>query len=124
MGRKLLKIPIIAAGGIGDARGFLGALVMGADAVCFGTAILPTKECPGSESYKNRVLMQNIFDEDFHKKIFNIDYKEIAIGSMASGHIEKSISINEFTRNIIDSAEKIIKKKYRFDTKNSIFYNS
>ena len=42
MARKLLRVPVIAAGGIGDARGFLAALSMGAEAVCFGTAIIPT----------------------------------------------------------------------------------
>ena len=34
----------------------------------------------------------------------------IIMGAFA-GHIEKTISVNEFIRNVIDSAEKIIKKK-------------
>jgi len=111
MARALLQVPIIAAGGIGDARGFLGALAMGAEAVCFGTAILATKECPAPESYKNKIITQNIFDEDFHKKIFDFDYRDIAIGSMASGHIDRSTSVKEFINNIINIAEKILNNR-------------
>ena len=108
MARKLLKIPIIAAGGIGDARGFLGALAMGADAVCFGTAILTTKECPAPEAYKRKITSQDIFDQDYHKKIFDFNHRDITVGGMASGHIEKSISIDEFIRDIIENAEKAL----------------
>ncbi|MFX1393127.1 MAG: NAD(P)H-dependent flavin oxidoreductase [Promethearchaeota archaeon] len=111
MARELLQIPIIAAGGIGDARGFLGALAMGAEAVCFGTAILTTKECTAPESYKNKIILQNIFDEDFHKKIFDFDYRDIAIGSMASGHIDRSISIKKFINNIIKMSQKILNNR-------------
>ena len=67
MAKKLLKVPVIAAGGIGDARGFLAALSMGADAVCFGTAIIPTKESPASDSWKKALITQDIFDEKFYK---------------------------------------------------------
>jgi len=42
---KKLGIPIIAAGGIGDARGFLGALALGADAVQLGSVFCAAKEC-------------------------------------------------------------------------------
>lgn len=49
---KQLKIPVIAAGGIGDARGFMAALAMGAEAVYLGTAFMATKECPISERHK------------------------------------------------------------------------
>ena len=69
MARRLIKVPLIAAGGIGDARGFLAALAMGADAVCFGSAIMATKESPASETWKKQVLHQDIFDEKFYKKI-------------------------------------------------------
>ena len=49
---RQIKCPVIAAGGIGDAHGFLAALAMGADAVYMGTAFMATKECPISERHK------------------------------------------------------------------------
>jgi nitronate monooxygenase len=49
---KKIKIPIIAAGGIGDARSFLAALVMGAEGVYMGTAFMATKECPITMRHK------------------------------------------------------------------------
>ena len=52
----LLEIPVIAAGGIGDARGFLAALVMGAEAVYMGTAFMATRECPIPERHKQALV--------------------------------------------------------------------
>jgi NAD(P)H-dependent flavin oxidoreductase YrpB (nitropropane dioxygenase family) len=49
---KHIKIPIIASGGIGDARTFLGALALGAEGIMMGTAFMATKECPISERFK------------------------------------------------------------------------
>ncbi|MDO8288585.1 MAG: nitronate monooxygenase family protein [Parvibaculum sp.] len=41
----MVKVPVIAAGGIGDARGIAAAFMLGADAVQLGTAYLVTPEC-------------------------------------------------------------------------------
>lgn len=41
-----VKIPVIAGGGIGDARGFVAALALGAEGVIMGTRFMATKECP------------------------------------------------------------------------------
>jgi len=49
---RQLKVPLIAAGGIADAHGFMAALMMGAEAVYMGTAFMATKECPISEKHK------------------------------------------------------------------------
>jgi NAD(P)H-dependent flavin oxidoreductase YrpB (nitropropane dioxygenase family) len=54
--KRQLKVPVIAAGGIGDARGFLGALGMGADAIMMGTAFMATKECPLKEAAKEALV--------------------------------------------------------------------
>ncbi len=109
IGKKLLNIPIIAAGGFGDARGFLAALTMGAEAVCFGTAIMATKECPAPESFKNRLINQDIFDEEYYKQIYHFQLKDKSIWSPASGHSEKILSMEEFMREIIGGAVDILK---------------
>lgn len=47
-----LNIPVIAGGGIADARGFMAALSLGAEAVVMGTRFLATKECPAHANFK------------------------------------------------------------------------
>src|SRR3990172_10138447 len=51
-----IRIPVIAAGGIGDARGFMAALAMGAEAAYLGTAFIATQECPVSNRYKQIIV--------------------------------------------------------------------
>jgi len=109
MAKRLLKIPIIAAGGIGDARGFLAALAMGADAVCFGTAIMATEECGAPQSYKKKLIKQDIFDLEYYKKIFHFQLKDKSIWSPAAGHIKEIIPLKSFIGNIISDAEKILR---------------
>ena len=41
-----LKIPVVAAGGIGDSRGFVAALALGAEAICMGSRFIVTQEAP------------------------------------------------------------------------------
>ncbi|MFX0032535.1 MAG: NAD(P)H-dependent flavin oxidoreductase [Candidatus Hodarchaeota archaeon] len=109
MAKEMLKIPIIAAGGIGDSRGFLAALAMGADAVCFGTAILATEECSIPNSYKKKLINQDIFDENYYKQIYHFQLKDKSIWSPAAGHIKKVMSLKNFIENIISEAENILK---------------
>jgi len=109
MGKKLLKIPIIAAGGIGDSRGFLSALLMGAEAVCLGTALMGTKECPVSEKIKNKWLHQDIFSKEFHEKIYLYNTKNFMAPSTAIGHCNKIVSLKEFIDDLMKGAEDILK---------------
>jgi nitronate monooxygenase len=51
-----VKIPVIAAGGIGDARGLVAALALGAEGVLIGTRFMLTKECPLHPQIKQRLL--------------------------------------------------------------------
>jgi enoyl-[acyl-carrier protein] reductase II len=51
-----VKIPVIAAGGIGDARGFVAALALGACGVQIGTRFLATYESGISAVMKGKIL--------------------------------------------------------------------
>ncbi|MDY6879699.1 MAG: nitronate monooxygenase [Desulfatiglans sp.] len=51
-----LEIPVVAAGGICDARGFLAAMALGAEGVEVGTRFLVTHECPAPDFFKQAIL--------------------------------------------------------------------
>ncbi|XKE93724.1 nitronate monooxygenase family protein [Metaplanococcus flavidus] len=52
-----VSIPVIASGGIGDGRGLMAALALGAEGVEMGTRFIATKECVhASEAYKDALV--------------------------------------------------------------------
>lgn len=57
-----VDIPVIAAGGIADGRGFAAALMLGAQGVQIGTRFLVAKECQVHQNYKDRVLKASDID--------------------------------------------------------------
>ena len=52
----LVDVPVIAAGGIGDARGVIAALALGADAIQLGTAFLTCEESGASDVHREALL--------------------------------------------------------------------
>ncbi|GGA29528.1 NAD(P)H-dependent flavin oxidoreductase [Psychrobacillus lasiicapitis] len=53
---KHVKIPVLAAGGIGDGKGLAAALMLGASGVQIGTRLIVTKEAPFHDVYKENLL--------------------------------------------------------------------
>lgn len=51
-----VNIPVIAAGGIADGRGFIAALALGACGVQIGTRFICASECTAHENYKKAIL--------------------------------------------------------------------
>lgn len=51
-----VNIPVIAAGGIGDARQVVAAFALGAKGVQVGTVLLATEECPVHQNYKEMII--------------------------------------------------------------------
>jgi len=51
-----VNIPVIAAGGIGDSRGYKAALSLGAEGVQVGTRFIASKECIAHINYKDIVV--------------------------------------------------------------------
>jgi len=51
-----VNVPVIAAGGIGDARGLVAALALGAQGVQMGTRFIATADCPVPADYKQAIV--------------------------------------------------------------------
>lgn len=52
-----VKIPVIASGGIGDGRGLLAALALGAEGIEMGTRFIATKECIHANDVYKKALV-------------------------------------------------------------------
>ncbi|MFD1862341.1 NAD(P)H-dependent flavin oxidoreductase [Planococcus chinensis] len=64
-----VSIPVIASGGIGDGRGLMAALALGAEGVEMGTRFIATKECVhASEVYKEALVNGSESDTVIIKK--------------------------------------------------------
>ncbi len=54
--KKVLDIPVIAAGGIGTGRGMLAAMALGADAVQIGSRFVASDESSAHQAFKDKVV--------------------------------------------------------------------
>lgn len=79
-----VQIPVIAAGGIADSRGFVAALALGAQGVQIGTRFVASLECIAHENYKTAILKAK-------------DRSTVVTG-IATGHPVRVIT-NKFTRD-------------------------
>ena len=59
-----VEIPVIAAGGIGDGRGFAAAMMLGAEAAQMGTRFVTAKECTVHENYKQKIIKAKDIDSE------------------------------------------------------------
>ena len=121
-GVRRLSAPVIAAGGIGDAHGFLGALALGAEGVMMGSAFLTTKESPISQKYKEAMIRLNLDDPEFRNRVMtprifdpktprqaveDINWADAV--SFAVAGIDQVLSVKELLEKITSEAEAILK---------------
>ncbi len=59
-----VRIPVIAAGGIGDGRGIAAAMMLGASGVQMGTRFIVAKESIVHEKYKERIIKAKDIDSE------------------------------------------------------------
>jgi enoyl-[acyl-carrier protein] reductase II len=52
----MVDVPVVAAGGIADRRGYRTALALGAQGVQIGTALLASEESPASPAWKDAII--------------------------------------------------------------------
>jgi nitronate monooxygenase len=121
-GVRRLSVPVIAAGGIGDAHGFLGALALGAEGVMMGSAFMTTKESPISQKYKEAMIGLNLDDPEFRNRVMtprifdpkaprqaaeDINWADAVSFSVAG--IDQILSLKELLEKITSEAETILK---------------
>jgi nitronate monooxygenase len=63
----VVDLPVIAAGGIGDARGVIASLALGAEAVQMGTVFLACEESGASRLHRDRLRRRNAGHTDLTK---------------------------------------------------------
>lgn len=59
-----VQIPVIAAGGIADGRGFAAAFMLGAEAVQMGTRFVTAKESIAHDNYKKKIIAAKDIDSE------------------------------------------------------------
>jgi nitronate monooxygenase len=69
-------IPVIAAGGIGDARGVAAVLALGAHAAWLGTRFLLADEMPIHEEYRRRLIAATEIDADWYANLYEVGWPD------------------------------------------------
>ncbi|MSP92554.1 MAG: nitronate monooxygenase [Myxococcales bacterium] len=67
-----LGLPVVCAGGVGDAAGFVRALELGYAGVQMGTRFIATTECQAHMEYKNAILKAKAADIVLTEKISGV----------------------------------------------------
>jgi nitronate monooxygenase len=121
-GARQMKAPLIAAGGIGDAHGFLAALAMGAEGIMMGTAFLATREFPMKDTAKEEIIQLSPADPELRQRVMvpvqfrmtdasNAEPSTPEPGRMVSftvGVLDRVPTVKELIDGIIRGAEEIL----------------
>ncbi|MBL4606162.1 MAG: nitronate monooxygenase [Flavobacteriaceae bacterium] len=84
MVKEQVKIPVIAAGGIGNGRGMLAATVLGADGVQVGSRFAATIESSAHDNFKETIV--NVKDGDTQ-----LTLKELAPVRLVKNHFYQQV---------------------------------
>ena len=69
-------VPVIAAGGIGDARGVAAVLALGAQAAWVGTQFLLAEEMPIHQEYRSRLINAVETDAEWYPDLYDVDWPD------------------------------------------------
>ncbi len=78
-----LGVPLICAGGVGDALGYAGALAMGYAGVQLGTRFIATEECRVHPSYKEAILRAGERDITLTERLTGVPVSVIRTAQVA-----------------------------------------
>jgi nitronate monooxygenase len=69
-------VPVIAAGGIGDARGVAAVLALGAQAAWLGTRFLLAAEMPIHEDYRRALIAATETDPQWYPNLYDVGWPD------------------------------------------------
>jgi NAD(P)H-dependent flavin oxidoreductase YrpB (nitropropane dioxygenase family) len=69
-------VPVIAAGGIGDARGVAAVLALGAQAAWLGTRFLLAQEMPIHPDYRQRLIAAAETDPQWYPSLYDVGWPD------------------------------------------------
>ncbi len=69
-------VPVIAAGGIGDARGVAAVLALGAQAAWLGTRFLLAQEMPIHPDYRRRLIAAAETDPQWYPNLYDVGWPD------------------------------------------------
>src|ERR1700685_912892 len=69
-------VPVIAAGGIGDARGVAAVLALGAQAAWLGTRFLLAQEMPIHDEYRRRLMEAAETDAQWYANLYEVGWPD------------------------------------------------
>ena len=69
-------VPVIAAGGIGDARGVAAVLALGAQAAWLGTRFLLADEMPIHDEYRRRLIAATETDAEWYPDLYDVGWPD------------------------------------------------
>jgi len=69
-------VPVIAAGGIGDARGVAAVFALGAQAAWLGTRFLLAEEMPIHEHYRSRLIAAAETDPQWYPNLYEVGWPD------------------------------------------------
>src|SRR5579862_607730 len=72
----IAPVPVIAAGGIGDARGVAAVLALGAQAAWLGTRFLLAEEAPVHEDYRRRLIASAETDAHWYADLYDVGWPD------------------------------------------------
>jgi NAD(P)H-dependent flavin oxidoreductase YrpB (nitropropane dioxygenase family) len=96
-----VKIPVVAAGGFGDGRGLVAAVVYGAQGIAMGTRFLMTRDCPVPERTKQRYVAATTDDIFVTTKIDGLPQRMIRNAMLAQ--IERASRLSMFKLGLVSA---------------------
>lgn len=82
-------VPVIAAGGIGDARGVQAVLALGAQAALLGTRFLLAEEMPIHEVYRQLLIAAKETDAEWYADLYEVGWPDAPHRALQNSTAEK-----------------------------------